>query len=98
MEVIWTSKARITFFGVLDYLDKNWTRNEMIQFNQRTHIIINAIRKNPGIFPASAKYKEVRRAVIDKNNSLFYKIDDTAKKIYLLTFFDSRQNPEKLNK
>jgi hypothetical protein len=96
-EIIWSSKARITFFGVLDYLDKNWTRKEMIQFNLKTQIIINAIRKNPGIFPASVKFKEVRRAIIDKNNSLFYKIDDHPQKIYLLTFFDNRQNPVKLN-
>jgi hypothetical protein len=96
MEIIWTSKARITFFEVLDYLDKNWTKKEMIQFNQRTQIIISALRKNPKIFPASFTYKEIRKATIDKNNSLFYKIDDYSQKIYLLTFFDNRQNPEKL--
>lgn len=68
----------------------------MIQFNQRTLITINAIRKNPGIFPASIRNQEVRRAIIDKNNTFYYKIDDNNQKIYLLTFFDSRQDPEKL--
>jgi plasmid stabilization system protein ParE len=96
MDVIWTAKARITFLRILDYLDENWTKKEIIQFNERTQIVIGAIIKNPGIFPGSTKNKEIRKAYIDKNNSLFYKIDLLSKKIYLLTFFDSRQDPRKL--
>ncbi len=96
MEIIWSAKAKITFFSVIDYLNENWTKKEMIQFNQRTHITLNAIVKNPGIFPASSKNKEIRKAIIDKNNSFFYKIDSYHQRIYLLTFFDSRQDPKKL--
>ena len=97
MEVIWSAKAKITFYAVIEYLNANWTKKEMIQFNQRTHLTIIAIRKNPQLFPSSAKNIEVRRAIVDKNNSFYYKIDDNNQKIYLLTFFDSRQDPEKLN-
>jgi hypothetical protein len=68
----------------------------MIQFNHRTQIAINAIVKNPGIFSISATNKEIRRAVVDKNNSFFYRIDTYNQKIHLLTFFDSRQDPKKL--
>ena len=96
MEIIWSAKATITFYSVIDYLNENWTKKEMIQFNQRTLITINAIRKNPGIFSASAKNKEIRKAIVDKNNSFYYKIDDNNQKIYLLTFFDCRQDPKKL--
>ncbi|HZK92642.1 MAG TPA: hypothetical protein VFC67_00440 [Prolixibacteraceae bacterium] len=96
MDVIWSAKAKITFYSVIEYLNANWTKKEMIQFNQRTLITINAIRKNPEIFTASTRNKDVRRAIVDKNNSFYYKIDDNNQKIYLLTFFDSRQDPEKL--
>jgi len=96
MEIIWSSKARITFFKVLDYLNENWTQKEIIQFSQRTDIAINAIRKNPGIFPASLKNKEIRKAIIDANNAFFYKTDSYNQKIYLLTFFDFRQDPKKI--
>jgi hypothetical protein len=95
MEVIWSAKAKTTFFKVLDYLNENWTKKEMIQFNQRTQITINAIKKNPALFPGSAKNKEIRKAIVDKNNVFFYKIDTRQQKIYLLTFFDCRQNPKK---
>lgn len=96
MEVIWSAKAKITFFSVIDYLHENWTMKEIIQFNQRTQIIINSISKNPGIFPTSSKNKEIRKAIVDKNNSFFYKVDSYHQKIYLLTFFDCRQDPKKL--
>jgi hypothetical protein len=96
MEIIWSAKAKISFFSVIDYLSGNWTKNEMLQFYQRTHITINAIKKNPALFPASSKNKAIRKAIIDKNNSFFYKIDPTNPKIYLLTFFDNRQDPKKL--
>ena len=96
MEVIWSAKAKITFFKVLDYLNNNWTEKELIQFNQRTQIVLNAIKKNPGIFPCSIKNNEIRKAIVDKNNLFFYKIDVHNQRIYLLTFFDSRQDPKKL--
>ena len=96
MEVVWSAKAKITFFKVLDYLNENWTKKELLQFNQRTLLTINAIRKNPNIFPSSTLNKEIRKAIVGKNNAFFYKIDPYHQEIYLLTFFDSRQDPKKL--
>jgi hypothetical protein len=96
MEVIWSAKAKVTFFKVLDYLDKNWTHKEILQFVQKTEIIIRALKKNPGIFPYSLKYKNIQKAIVDKNNSFFYKVEKENNKIYLLTFFDNRQNPARL--
>ena len=96
MEVIWSAKAKITYFVILDYLEKNWSGKEIIRFHNRTEAIIKAIKKNPGIFPVSPKHKRFRRAIIDKNNSLYYHVDSRNSKIYLLTFYDNRQNPDKL--
>ena len=96
MEVFWSARARFTFFKVLEYLEKNWSQKEIIQFYNRTEIVLRAIKTNPGIFAVSHKNKQVRRALIDKNNSLFYQVDSYNNKIYLLTFFDNRQNPKDL--
>jgi hypothetical protein len=96
MEIIWSSKARISFFQVLEYLDQNWTKKEIIQFFSRVELVIHTLQKNPLIFPVSIKNKEIRKAFVDKNNSLFYQVDHHKKQIYLLTFFDNRQNPERL--
>lgn len=96
MIVIWSAKAKITFFKVLDYLDKNWTKKEILQFHLRTELVLNAIKRNPGIFPVSSTHKNIRKAIVDKNNSFFYQVDKYHKKIYVLTFFDNRQNPDSL--
>lgn len=96
MEVIWSAKAKITYFNILDYLDKNWTRKEILQFNLRTELLLKSIIRNPGIFPVSVKQHNIRRAIVDKNNSFFYQVDNYNKKIYPLTFFDNRQNPDSL--
>ena len=96
MEIIWSAKARITYFNVLDYLAKNWNKREIIAFTQKTEAIILAIQKNPGIYATSSKHKNIRKAIIDKNNSFFYQVDKKNEKIFLLTFFDNRQNPASL--
>lgn len=97
MDIIWSAKARLTYFKVMDYLQENWTRNEMIQFAKRTEIVIRAIKKNPDIFVHSGRHQDIHRAFIDKNNSLFYQVDNANQRIYLLSFFDNRQDPQQLN-
>lgn len=94
MEVIWTARAKISYFKVLDYLHENWTKKEMLRFIGKTEMVIDAIKRNPGIFQQSEVLKGVRKAHIDKNNSFFYQVEKN--KIYLLTFFDNRQNPDNL--
>ena len=95
MEVIWSERARITYFQVLNYLENNWSSHEIVRFINRTEAVIKAIKKNPGIYVPAVKQRNIRRAVIDKNNSFFYQVDEKKKIIFLLTFFDNRQNPQK---
>ena len=96
MQIIWSAKAKISYFKVLDYLKNHWSQTELDQFNRRTEIVLQAIRRNPEIFPVAQKYRNIRKAMIDKNNSCFYTVDRYQHHIFLLTFFDNRQNPERL--
>lgn len=96
MKLVWSARAKTTFFSVLNYLNDNWTKKEIIQFNNKTEAVLQAIKKHPKMFPESNQHNNVRRAIIDKHNSLFYIADEAKQKIYLLTFFDNRQNPNKL--
>ncbi len=68
---------------VIGYLEENWTANEINSF----------ISRNPKQYLYSKK-KEVYRAVVTKQISLYYRIK--LKEIELLVFWDSRQNPAKL--
>lgn len=96
MEVIWSAKAKTTFYLVLDYLDKNWSGKEVESFYNRTQIVLKSVSNYPELFPASTKNKKIRKAIVDKNNTFYYKIDTYHRKIHVLTFYDSRQDPKKL--
>ena len=93
--VIWSKRGKDTYFLVLDYLIENWSEREVTQFINRVELVIKTIGRNPQMFPASSHYKNIRKALIDKNNSLFYTIDSYKNRLILLTFYDNRQDPQK---
>jgi len=65
---------------------------EVENFISRTENILSIISQQPYLYKASA-YKEIRQAVIGKQNSLFYLVKND--EVFLLTFWDTRQNPVK---
>lgn len=96
MKIIWTPTARITYFKVLDYLVENWTKNEVASFVTEVESLLNQISNHPEMFQASRKKKNVRKALITKHNTLYYRIKSGNKELELITFGDNRQNPNKL--
>jgi hypothetical protein len=65
-------------------------------FFDKVDHLLKIISDNPEIFPEINKKNKVRRCVIVKQISLYYKIKDDQKQVDLLTFWDNRQDPEKL--
>ena len=93
-EVIWSPNARLTYYGILNYLNENWTFKEIDTFIARTEEAINHICQNPMLFPYSHK-NNIHKCVVVKQVSLFYEISGNS--INLLIFWDNRQDPAKLN-
>ncbi|MFZ5973412.1 MAG: type II toxin-antitoxin system RelE/ParE family toxin [Bacteroidota bacterium] len=93
MKVVWSPRARITFFRILDYLAENWTNKEVENFNERTENLVELIKKSPRLFPYSKEH-DVYRCVLVRQVSLFYRIRN--ERIELLVFWDNRQDPAKL--
>lgn len=96
MKISWTPTARRTYFNVLDYLAENWTKREVVNFINEVENLLNQITNNPEMFQASRKKKNVRKALITKHNTLYYRIKPRKKELELITFWDNRQNPNKL--
>jgi len=94
-DIVWSRRAKATYFIVLDYLSENWSKKEVLQFMNRAEIVIGAIQRNPCLFVASAHNSNIRKAIVDKNNSFFYSIDSYRKRLIILTFYDNRQDPAK---
>jgi len=93
--VLWTQEAEDSFYEIVDYLNENWTEREYLNFESETHGIIAIITKHPYIYPATDHDKNVRKAVMMKLISVYYRVDDH--KVTLLLFWNNTRNPESLN-
>lgn len=95
-DVVWTYEAIATFEANIEYLEKKWSRKEIVRFIQKSEVAINLIEKNPLLFPASKRRLQIRKVLIVKQITLYYQIDSNKNCIYLLTFWNNFQNPKKL--
>ena len=94
MEIIWTKLSRITYDEVLENLKVRWTFREMIAFYELTDEVIQKIKQNEVEFPDVNLEFKIKKAIIHKTVSLYFKHENN--KIYLVTFFNNRMNPETL--
>ena len=91
MEVFWTTKADIIFEVITDSIEAQFGKKAALKFVLKVNSIVGMIEKFPFLFKSSSKFYNVRKATINKQCSLFYEINNAT--IYLLYFWDNRQNP-----
>ena len=77
----------------MEYLSFKWSERSVHNFNKKAFKVIEMISHHPNIYKLS-EFKSIHTAVITKQTSLFYALEDS--KIFLITFWDNRQNPAKL--
>lgn len=93
-EIIWSPLAEKDFDNILDYLAENWSLNVLNHFLNKIDIAINQIARVPNQFPIINKNLQVRKCVVTKQNTLFYR--ETEHRIEILRLYDTRQDPKKL--
>jgi plasmid stabilization system protein ParE len=93
-QVIWSPLAENDFESILQYLQENWDSVVVSKFIELTDEIIKQVTINPKQFPVIQKSKRIRKCVISKHNTLFYR----ERKYYIdvLRIYDTRQDPKKL--
>ena len=98
MEIVWTRLAKITYIEVLENLKKRWTGKDIENFRDLTNELLEKVKNEQVVHRYANEKLGVRKGVIHKNVSLFYREDRKNNKIYLITFFNNRMNPKTLNK
>jgi plasmid stabilization system protein ParE len=93
-QIIWSPLSENDFAAILEYLNDNWDEKVTNQFISLTENILEQISINPRQFPVIHKRKKIRKCVLTKHNSLFYRFSKT--QIDILRLFDTRQNPNTL--
>ena len=91
--IIWNRKASNRFNNIIEYLQSEWGDKVTQNFVIKTYQIIEILAQNPEIGTIENQEKQIRAFVITKHNTIFYRVDDN--KLFILTFFDNRQNPNK---
>jgi len=80
---------------IISYLTNEWSEAVADKFIQRLENKLNYISLFPNSYPSFDKFNNVRKCVLSKQISLYYKIKN--EEIEVLTLFDTRQDPDKLS-
>jgi plasmid stabilization system protein ParE len=92
--IIWSPLSENDFENILNYLNKHWGNKVASNFIELTENLLNQIAINPRQFPIFYKRKKVRKCVLTKHNTLFYR--DGKINIEILRIYDTRQDPKTL--
>ena len=92
--VKWSSQADNDFAKILEYLENRWNNNVCSKFINKVDFCLELIQRNPLQFPVINPDLQIRRCVITKHNTLYYR--ETEFRIEVLRLYDTRQNPDSL--
>lgn len=92
--VILSPSAKDDIENISQYLNQEWGKNVLTKFLFKVKWIINQIVINPLQYPVINSKLKIRRCVITKQNTLFYRLVNG--KIEIVRIFDNRQDPKKL--
>ncbi|MCU0448102.1 MAG: type II toxin-antitoxin system RelE/ParE family toxin [Microscillaceae bacterium] len=96
IEVIWSPRAEAEFANDLAYLEENTSKKTVLNYLLKIAEAIEKIAKPEEVlYQAFDEERKIYRYKIDKHKWLYYRFKDD--KIEILTFWDTRQNPDKLN-
>lgn len=95
-KVVLSKLAEKKLESLFEYLVKEWSLQVKDDFILKLDQHLEIIQTQPEIFPESEKGKGLRKCVVTKQTTLFYRFN--SKKINIVTIFDTRQHPKKLNK
>lgn len=90
-EIVFSKKANETFDLIQLQLLERWGAPSVIKFEQRTMLVLETISNLPFIYQSIKIDSDVRKAIIHKNCSVFYRISGQI--IVILFFWDNRQDP-----
>ena len=95
-EVIWSGESTLMADQIILFLSEKWTEKEVLNFLIDLKTFEEIVSNFPEIYPESQIKKGYRRAVINKQTSVLYSIEDGLIRVH--TLYDNRQDSEKLKK
>ncbi|MEZ4957254.1 MAG: type II toxin-antitoxin system RelE/ParE family toxin [Saprospiraceae bacterium] len=94
LPIAWSPASKDEYANLLQYIEANFGLDAALELLDITDQVLDNISQHPKMYPASEKAPAIRKAVLTKQTSLFYRITDHD--IQLLHFWDNRRNPNTL--
>lgn len=95
-EIRLSKRAMKKLDSLLVYLENEWSTKVKHNFILKLDKSLKQIQKLPDSFPESEKIRGLRKCVVTKQTTVFYRYSDTS--IDVITIFDNRQNPKSQKK
>lgn len=93
-KIIWSDEALTNLKDIINYLEDHWSEAEIKKFSQLLEKHLNLLQENPFLFLLSTQLSGLRKSVISKQNTIYYRI--VRNNVHIITLFDNRQSPRKL--
>ena len=95
MRVLWTDNALDELEQTFRYLEQNFSEREIRRLARKIESTLTLLSKNPRLFPESSQREGVRKALVTRYNTLYYRLEQNH--IEILSFFSNRRDPEALS-
>ncbi len=97
MKVFLSPLAQFKLKKLNEYLLENWNSKVRNEFIERLTAKFKQISRFPQSCVQSEKHKGLYKCVLTKQTTFYYRMTEK-NEIEIITFFDTRQNPDKLKK
>lgn len=88
-KLIWSEEAVEGLKEIISYLENRFSENEIKDFIKEPDHQLDTICSFPMIFPKSEKLKFIRKCVVARRTSIYYKIE--REEIILISIIDNRK-------
>ncbi|MEQ9297175.1 MAG: type II toxin-antitoxin system RelE/ParE family toxin [Cyclobacteriaceae bacterium] len=87
----WTDHALEELQETYAYLEEQWSSKELRSLSMSIEHKIKLISQNPYLFQAADKETNLRRAVVARLHSIYYRVKEND--VEILSFFANRKTP-----
>jgi plasmid stabilization system protein ParE len=91
-----TKTAQLRLDQLLGYLEEEWSEKVKQDFIEKLDKRVEHVRIRPSLFPKSLIKEGLHKCVVSKQTTFYYTYSQT--EITILTVFDTRQDPNKLER
>lgn len=96
MNVFLSTLAETKLLKLSEYLLENWNLQVRDNFIAKLTEKIEQISRCPESCPKSSEFVNLYKCIVTKQTTFYYRINEDKNEIEIITFFDTRQNPDKL--